>query len=84
VQRFYASSGFRWWSVGENLLWVSPDVGAKEAVSMWLRSAKHRRILLRRDFRELGLAAVHAPAAPGTYRGLEVTIVTADFGARSR
>ena len=84
LQRFYASAGFRSWTVGEDLLWVSPDVDAKEAVSMWLRSPTHRRILLKRDFRQLGLAAVHTPAAPGAYRGLEVTIVTADFGARSR
>jgi uncharacterized protein YkwD len=84
VQRFYRSGGFHSWSVGENLLWVSPDVDAKEAVSMWLRSPEHRRILLKRDYRELGLAAVHAVAAPGAYRGLEVTIVTADFGARFR
>jgi hypothetical protein len=33
---------------------------------------------------ELGISAIHDPAAPGRYRGLEVTIVTADFGVRTR
>ena len=84
VKQFYGSAGFRSWYVGENLLWVSPDVDAKETVSLWLESPRHREILLERDFREIGLAAVHASAAPGAYRGLEVTIVTADFGARIR
>jgi uncharacterized protein YkwD len=84
VALFYRSAGFRSWTVGEDLLWVSPDVGAKEAVSMWLRSPAHRQVLLTRDYRELGLAAVHTTAAPGAFRGLEVTIVTADFGARSK
>ena len=84
VRQFYGSAGFRSWSVGENLLWASPDVDAKGAVSLWLQSPKHRAILLKRTFREIGLAAVHTPAAPGAYRGLEVTIVTADLGARSR
>ena len=82
VKQFYGSAGFRSWYVGENLLWASPDVDAKRAVRIWLDSPRHRKILLERDFREIGLAAVHARAAPGAYRGLEVTIVTADFGAR--
>jgi len=84
VQQSYPAKGFRSWYVGENLLWASPDLDAKEAVSMWLKSPMHRKILLQRTFREIGLAAVHTTAAPGAYRGLEVTIVTADFGARSR
>ncbi len=82
LKYYYPASGFRSWHVGENLLWMSPDVDAKEAVQMWLRSPDHRRILLGRDFRELGLSAVHADAAHGDFHGLDVTIVTADFGSR--
>jgi uncharacterized protein YkwD len=82
VQRFYGSSGYDYWSVGENLLWRSPSVSAAEAVRMWLASPPHRKNLLSPQWREVGLAAVRAPAAPGAFEGLDVTIVTADFGVR--
>ena len=32
--------------------------------------------------REVGISAVRVHAAPGTYHGLDVTIVTTDFGVR--
>jgi uncharacterized protein YkwD len=81
VARFYPrrSGG---WSVGENLLWSSPDVDGAGALRMWLNSPPHRKILLTPRWREVGLSAVHAVSAPGVYRGLEVTVVTADFGVR--
>lgn len=82
VQRYYGSSGYGYWSVGENLLWSSPDVDAKEALRMWLASPPHRKTLLSRQWREIGLGAVHVASAPGAYAGREVTIVTADFGVR--
>ena len=82
IQRFYARRGYRTWSVGENLLWSSPDVDAAGAVRMWMNSPEHRANLLARTWREIGLAAIHVPSAPGVYEGAEVTIVTADFGAR--
>lgn len=82
VQRHYGSGGYGYWSVGENLLWSSPDVDAKHALRMWLNSPPHRKTLLSKEWREIGLGAVHVSAAPGTYGGREVTIVTADFGVR--
>ena len=82
IARFYSSGGTRYWSVGENLLWSSPDVSASTALDMWLNSPEHRKILLTASWREIGLAAVHTHSAPGTYGGREVTIVTADFGVR--
>jgi uncharacterized protein YkwD len=84
VRRYYRSSGFRSWRAGENLLWASPDIDAKRAVEMWLESPGHRRILLTPAWREIGLSAVHRLSAPREFNGLEVTIVTADFGARVR
>ena len=84
IERFYPSAGYRSWSVGENLLWSSPDVDAAGAIKMWMASPEHRANLLNGSWREVGLSAVHAPSAPGTYHGLGVTIVTADFGARQR
>jgi uncharacterized protein YkwD len=82
--RYYTSTGFSRWAVGENLLWASPDVSASEAVKDWLRSPAHRHILLDPDWSELGVAAIHDSNAPGVYDGLGVTIVTADFGVRIR
>ncbi len=84
VKRFYGSTGFRTWHVGENLLWSSPDIDAQRAVQLWLDSPPHRKILLHRDFQDIGLAAVHTPTAAGAYEGREITVVTADFGARRR
>jgi uncharacterized protein YkwD len=70
------------WGVGENLAWSSSGLSADEAVRMWLDSPPHRKNLLRPSWREIGLGAVHALAAPGVYEGLDVTIITADFGVR--
>jgi uncharacterized protein YkwD len=82
ISRYYSISGKHYWSVGENLLWSSPDVDAVGALNMWLNSPEHRKILLTARWREIGLAAVHVASASGTYGGREVTIVTADFGVR--
>jgi hypothetical protein len=84
IQRLYPSSGFRRWSVGENLLWASPEITAAHAVQLWLRSGEHRKILLDPTWREVGLDAVHDSAAGGVFHGRAVTIVTADFGVRTR
>lgn len=82
IQRYYASSPWSYWSVGENLLWSSPDVDAAGALQLWLNSPEHRANLMNPRWREIGVAAVHASAAPGVYNGLGVTIVTTDFGVR--
>jgi uncharacterized protein YkwD len=82
IARFYPMGDRRYWSVGENLLWSSPDVDPAHALEMWLNSPEHRKVMLTARWREIGLAAVHVPAAPGTFGGREVTIVTADFGVR--
>jgi uncharacterized protein YkwD len=82
IQRFYGSGGFRLWSVGENLLWSSPDVDATGAVRMWLQSPEHRANLLSSQWREVGISVLHVPRAGGVYGGRAVTIVTSDFGVR--
>jgi uncharacterized protein YkwD len=82
IQSFYASGPWGYWSVGENLLWSSPDVTPKTALQMWLKSPEHRANLMNPRWREIGVAAVHEAAAPGVYKGLDVTIVTTDFGVR--
>lgn len=78
IRRRYPGSSI----VGETLLWRSPGVTARQALRMWLGSPPHRKVLLTRAFREVGLGAVRVTSAPGIFRGLDVTIVVADFGAR--
>jgi uncharacterized protein YkwD len=82
IARYYPIAGSHYWSVGENLLWSSPDVDAGGAFDMWWNSSEHRKNMLTARWREIGLSAVHVGAAPGTYGGREVTIVTTDFGVR--
>jgi len=78
LTRFYGPAA----KIGETLLEWSPDVTAGEAVQAWLSSPEHRAILLDPGFRELGVSAVHATAGAVDFHGGEITLVTADFGAR--
>jgi uncharacterized protein YkwD len=84
IAQVYSPRGFRSWSVGENLVWGGPDIGAVRAFRLWLSSPPHRANLLNARWREVGLGAVHSASAPGVYGGGPATIVTADFGARTR
>jgi uncharacterized protein YkwD len=70
------------WRVGENLVWGAPQLSARRALELWLESPPHRKNLLQPSWRELGIGAVHAAEAPGVYEGLDVTIMTVDFGVR--
>jgi uncharacterized protein YkwD len=81
LERFYPA-GRGYWSVGENIFYESPDTTAASAVHEWMHSPPHRQNILTREWREIGVAAVHFPAAPGAFGGKAVTIVTADFGVR--
>ena len=82
IAHWYSSAGFSHWSVGENLLWFSPDVGASAAVEAWMHSPVHRANILDPLWREVGIGAVHFDDASGAFGGRAVTIVTADFGVR--
>jgi uncharacterized protein YkwD len=82
VARFYPMGSRHYWAVGENLVYAAPDLGADEAMKLWLNSPSHRKNLLAAQWREIGISAVHAASAPGTYRGGPATIITADFGVR--
>ncbi|HXY85904.1 MAG TPA: CAP domain-containing protein [Gaiellaceae bacterium] len=82
IARFYPLAGRSYWSVGENLLWSSPDVDASAALQMWMHSPEHRANLLSPRWRQIGISAVHATTAAGPFGGHPVTIITADFGVR--
>jgi uncharacterized protein YkwD len=47
-----------------------------------MNSPEHRANILAARWRQIGISAVHLQAAPGSYRGREVTIITTDFGVR--
>jgi uncharacterized protein YkwD len=67
----YPARGHRSWSVGENLVWASPSLSARQAVELWLRSPMHRRNLLDPTWRDIGVGGVHRvrlPASSGASR----------------
>jgi uncharacterized protein YkwD len=82
IEGFYASKLYRTWAAGENLLWTSGTLTPRDAVQLWLDSPAHRRILLSRRWREVGLGVVRAFDAPGAYGGLDVFVAAAEFGMR--
>jgi uncharacterized protein YkwD len=82
ITHWYGQGGYGYWSVGENLLWSSPTVAPSAAMQLWMNSPEHRANILTARWREIGISAVHLASAPGTYKGLEVTIITTDFGVR--
>ena len=82
IKLYYSANGHSYWAVGENLVWASPNLTAKQAVKMWMNSPPHRANLLSTKWREIGLSAVSSSDAPGSYKDMAATIVTADFGVR--
>jgi uncharacterized protein YkwD len=84
VQRFYPAAGYRAWSAGENLLWATAGITSQQALRLWMGSPGHRANILNRRWREIGISARSFAAAPGTFHGGAVTIITTDFGTRRR
>ena len=84
IQRFYPMRGFRDWSVAENIAEGSPGLAPDEALKEWLRSPPHRANIFSREWRDAGVGAVFATAAPGCYGGAPTLVVTLDLGARRR
>jgi uncharacterized protein YkwD len=82
IQKYYSATNYTYWTVGENLLFASPSIGAAAALKQWLGSAEHRANLRNKNWRDLGVSAVHVVGAGGVYDGDDVTIITTDFGAR--
>lgn len=82
IARFYRAKGWRYWSVGENLVSGAPDLDVGTAIETWMDSPVHRRTLLGRTWREVGISAVHTDSSPGIFGGEPVTVITVDFGVR--
>ena len=82
IGHWYGPRDRGYWSVGENLLWSSPQVGPGAALRTWMGSPEHRANILDPKWREIGVSSVHVASAPGVFGGREVTIITTDFGVR--
>jgi len=82
IRHYYSARGHSYWSVGENLLWESPNVEAAGAMKLWIASPPHLKNLLAPEWRQLGISAVHVVRAPGVFEGRTVTVITTDFGVR--
>lgn len=63
-------------TTGETIAWISAADGAATVVRMWMSSASHRRVLLDRRFRRLGVGS-----RSGMVNGHAMTIVTANFAS---
>lgn len=82
VRRFYPTTKFAFWSVGENLLYTTRSLDAPAAVKAWLASPGHRRNLLSSQWRDAGVGVVRAASAGGVFGGSETWVLTMDFGTR--
>ena len=64
--------------MGENLGWGwGPSGSPAGIVRAWLRSPEHRKILLRRSYREVGIGVALGGPDP---QGAPEATFTADFG----
>jgi uncharacterized protein YkwD len=84
IALYYPPRGYRSWSVGENLEYGQPALGAAEVLRDWLASPGHRETVVSTRYRDAGIGVVFVPSGPGMYDGLPTTIVTLDTGIRRR
>ena len=68
------------WGIGENIRWgLEGQASPRVAVKRWMRSAPHRRAMLTRNYRDVGIGvrigSPYGDAGDGA-------IYTADFGYR--
>jgi uncharacterized protein YkwD len=70
------------YSLGENLAWGSGKRATpRQTVIAWMASPGHRRNILDRDFRQVGIGI--AIGAPADVQGLPAATYTTEFGVRS-
>jgi uncharacterized protein YkwD len=68
------------WRVGENLAWGAGGRGTpRQIVRAWMHSPPHRKGILTRSYRDVGLGVVSGIPQPVPARG---ATYTADFGVR--
>lgn len=82
----YSTSGCLRWTVGENIAWASAGrATARTIVRGWMKSPAHRRIILTRSFRDIGMGTATGAVirSDGSLLG-DVTFYTFDVGRRVR
>jgi uncharacterized protein YkwD len=69
------------WMVGENLHWTTAENSTPgDVVEPWMNSPEHRKYLLKRRFRDLGVAAIRGiPSDPSRIDGVTVA---SEYGYR--
>ena len=82
IELYYPTGKDHYWSVGENILWSAGSVDASSAMRAWMASPDHRANILSTTWHQVGIGAVSAAHAPGTFGGQSVTVITTDFGVR--
>ena len=83
VGRFYGAYRGADVDLGENILWASGGLDADGAAGEWMKSPGHRENILDPHWREIGMGAASRRSAPGAFEGLDVIVLTADFGVRT-
>jgi uncharacterized protein YkwD len=82
VTRYYGVNARRSWRAGENLVWTQDELRAEQALTAWLNSPSHRKILTAPYWHEIGVGVIRAETAGGVFGGRTVIIAAAEFGAR--
>jgi uncharacterized protein YkwD len=84
IKRTKYLRGVRGWSIGENLAWGAGAAGTPaRIVRAWMRSPGHRRNILDRGFREIGIG-IAAGAPRGAGAAVAGGTYATEFGVRSR
>jgi uncharacterized protein YkwD len=79
----YLRGSIRSWSLGENLGWGSGELATPTRIhASWMNSSGHRRNILDRRFRHVGIGV--AAGAPDGVQGRPAATYTTDFGVRVR
>lgn len=78
----YLRGSVRSWALGENLAWGSGELATpRQIVRSWMNSSGHRRNILDRRFRHVGIGV--ATGAPDRdVQGQPAATYTTDFGTR--
>ncbi len=85
IRRFGYGKRSRGYALGENIAWgTAPDATPQDMVNAWMDSPPHRQNILRRVFREDGVAIVRSEGeANGEFASLgPVLIYVQEFGKR--
>ncbi len=77
----YLRGPIRRWALSENIGWGTGELATpQQMVRMWMDSSEHRRNILRRRFRHVGIGVVMG--APEDVEGEPAATYTTDFGFR--